>query len=79
LVKLSGTNNVAVATKKDFASINEVVKASIGKNVEATLSSGARLWGRLEWVDDIWIVIRGYRGQAITIRKSKMAALVEVI
>jgi hypothetical protein len=75
---MSNSEN-AIETRNTFASVDGVVKTSIGKDVEAHLISGVRFWGKLEWVDDIWIIIRGYRGQPITIRKSKVAALVEVV
>lgn len=64
---------------KNIGSIDELISDLTGKKVEATLSSGSRLWGRLEWSDSTWLILRGRREQAITIRKKHLAALVEAV
>jgi hypothetical protein len=72
-------NTVIAEARNSFGSIDRIAKSLITKDIEATLISGGRFWGKLEEVDDIWLIIRGYKCQPILLKKSKVAALVEVV
>jgi hypothetical protein len=69
----------AIDTTKTFPSIDETVKSLIGKHVEGSLGSGSRFWGMLEGADAKWLYIRGYRNQAIVIKRRNLAALIEAV
>jgi hypothetical protein len=69
----------AIDTTKTFPSIDETVKSLIGKHVEGSLGSGSRFWGMLEGADARWLYIRGYRNQAIVIKRRNLAALIEAV
>jgi hypothetical protein len=72
-------SSVIAESRNTFGSIDRIAKSLINHHVEATLISGARFWGKLEEVDDIWLVIKGYKNQPILLKKSKLAALVEAV
>jgi hypothetical protein len=69
---------VAEATNT-FASHDEMHAAFIQKNIDLTTANGYRFWGLLEKVDGQWLYIRGYKGQMITIRRSKVSSIMEAV
>ncbi|MEN6600678.1 MAG: hypothetical protein ABFC21_09745 [Rectinema sp.] len=76
---MSGINNVAIATTKTFLPIEEMVVSLIGKDIEGAFGNGSRFWGVLVNADDAWLYIKGYKGQAIVVKRSKLTALMEVV
>ena len=71
-------NEAALAINNDRED-NKIIELLKEKHVEAALESGARFWGILESFDDKWLVIRGYRGQPILLKRRKVAALMEAV
>lgn len=69
--------SVADATNT-FAS-DEMHESFIEKNIDVTTANGYRFWGLLEKVDDRWLHIRGYKGQLITVRRSKVTSIMEAV
>lgn len=61
-----------------FAS-GEMHAEFIEKNIDLTTANGYRFWGLLEKVDGQWLHIRGYKGQLITIRRSKVSSIMEAV
>jgi hypothetical protein len=76
-VLMSNTESV-VDTTSTFAS-DEMHVSFIEKNIDLTTANGYRFWGLLERVDGQWLYIRGYKGQLITIRRSKVSSIMEAV
>jgi hypothetical protein len=74
---MSNMECVADATNS-FAS-DEMHVSFIEKNIDVTTANGYRFWGLLERVDDNWLYLRGYKGQLITVRRSKVSSIMEAV
>ncbi len=70
---------VANATNTYSSETDELHQLYINKDVDVTTSNGYRFWGRLERIDNIWLFIRGKKGQAIAVRRSKVSSIMEAV
>lgn len=75
MTETSGTDGIRTFGSK----IDEIVSSLHGKDVKGVTGSGGKFWGNLEGFDEQWLFLRGYRGQALIIRRKKVESLEEAV